>query len=196
MAAPSGQWWTGAKASMCALPSPSQWPLHASGRGCCYYLFSSASTRAGRCAGRQLAMGSNTRNPRPLLSVQPLLPHASKHGLCAAASSLYSSSDQHRLPSPLETHTPAKVNNYRPASHRQPPIGHYRTHTMPNTPRHSRVAGRQPPAFIEIRPIQLSQWSRTDMTLEFTNCCFTLSRCSWCVWLSPHINGKCWKEIW
>lgn len=115
---------------------------------------------------------------RPLLSVQPLLPHASKHGLCAAASTLYSSSDQHRLPSPLETHTPAKVNNYRPASHRQPPIGHYRTHTMPNTPRHSRVAGRQPPAFIEIRPIQLSQWSRTDMTLEFTNCCFTLSRCS------------------
>lgn len=103
--------------------------------------------------------GVQHKKPSSLLSVRPLLPHASKHGLCMAASSLYSSSDQHRLPSPLETHTPAEVNNYRPASHRQPPIIHYHTHTMPNTPQHSSLAGRQPPAFIEIRPIQLYQWS-------------------------------------
>lgn len=120
--------------------------------------------------------GVQHKKPSSLLSVQPLLPHASKHGLCEA-SSLYSSSNQHRIPSPLETH-PSKSKQLSSRFPPSTPPSDITAHTMPNTPRHSRLAGRQPPAFIEIRPIQLSNGVRTDMTLEFTNCCFTISRCS------------------
>lgn len=159
--------------------------------GCCYYLFSSASTRAGHCAERQLAMGGQYKNPSALLSdqplSQPLLPHVQTHThLCEASPILYSSRNQHHHPSPSERHTTAEVNNYshvilpvlgRPTlTPLNPPD--VTTHTTPNTSQHFRLRRTQPPAFIQSGPIEMLNGGWTDMTLEFTNCCFTQSCCS------------------
>lgn len=135
--------------------------------------------------------GVQHKKPSSLLSVQPLLPHASKHGLCEA-SSLYSSSNQHRIPSPLETH-PSKSKQLSSRFPLSTPPSDITAHTMPNTPRHSRLAGRQPPAFIEIRPIQLSQWStdRYDTwvhkLLFYHQPLFLM-----CLTFPTHVNGKFW----
>lgn len=131
--------------------------------------------------------------PAPVPASAPTHTH-----LCEASQSLYSSSNQHRLPSPPETHTTAKVNNYSRVI--LPVLDHptlsppdAATHTTPNTSQHFSLEWTQPAAFIQNKLIKTLSGGWTDMTLEFTNCCFPLSCCSWCVWLSS--SCKCWMEL-
>ncbi len=77
--------------------------------------------------------------PAPVPASAPTHTQTHTHAhLCEASQSLYSFSNQHRLPSPPETHTTAEVNNYSRVI--LPVLDHptlsppdAATHTMPNT---------------------------------------------------------------